>query len=299
VPAGIGFELIAVLALLGILIVGAVVALLRGAESSQAASDNVSDHSIPAGNSDPDGGGADAGASVFERDASLSLHGRPAVVLLVGSRGSGRTTTAGKLAHRLVNRGRLVAVAAAGPLSLAATRELASWAEQSGADLITREGETDPAVSAYDAVETARVRRVDVLIIDLGPMPASEGSLDDLVRTSRVLERAAGRVDEVLLVLDATDPTLIANGRTFAEAVGATGVALSKLDAAVDADAVFAELPRLGIPVKFVGTGEDIRDLQSFDPGWFAPTRGDGDAGVPIRDSSPGVSEPPSAAVES
>src|SRR5919108_3482519 len=258
-PAGIGFELLAALALVGVLILGVLVAWLRHGSDPEAASEMVEVDT----DADPSARSLEPKdrASVFNGDASLSLSPRaaPAVVLVVGARGSGCTTMAGKLALRLVNRGRLVAVTAIGGVRLDARRELASLAERAGAELVLDTAVTDPAARAYEAVDAARSRGFDVLIIDTDDIPSSEGSMEELTRMSRVLERAAGRVDEVLLVVDATDGETVARGRAFHDAVDVTGVAVSKLDRAQDPADVLAAAQRLPIPVEVVGTGGYIR----------------------------------------
>lgn len=306
-PEGVGFELITALVLLGILIIGGIVAWLRrGRRSEELTPSDV--HGISVGGSaDEDPRGLDNGeaAPILGKDASLSLLGLPAVVMIVGEEGSGVTTMAGKLAYRLVNRGRLVAMTAIGASNLAAVRELASWAERAGADLVVQEG-ADPGAGAYEAVGAARARGSDVLIVDTsGGTPSYQGSMEDLARVRRVLEKAAGRVDEVLLVLDATidqSNTLISHARQFDDAVGVTGIALAKLDRTDDPRITLTALGHLGIPVKVVGTGENIEDLRGFDPTWFARALGErkGAGRTPPTFGSPsGVSERPPFAAES
>lgn len=306
-PEGVGFELITALALLGILIIGGIVAWLRHGRTSE----ELLPSDVPAirvgAHADEDPRVLDSmeAAPILGKDASLSLLGLPAVVMIVGEGGSGVTTMAGKLAYRLVNRGRLVAMTAIGASSLAALRELTSWAERAGADLVVQEG-TDPGAGAYEAVGAARARGSDVLIVDTsGGTPSTQGSMEDLARVRRVLEKAAGRVDEVLLVLDATidqSHTLLSHARQFDDAVDVTGIALAKVDRTENPMITLPALGQIGIPVKVVGTGETIEDLRGFDPTWFARALGEGKGpgGTPPTFGSPsGVSERPPFAAES
>lgn len=305
-PEGVGFELITALALLGFLIIGGIVAWLRrGKTNEELPPSDAPGMRVGANADDPGGLENGEAAPILGKDASLSLLGLPAVVMIVGEEGSGVTTMAGKLAYRLVNRGRLVAMTAIGASSLAAERELTSWAERAGADLVVLEG-ADPGAGAYEAVGAARARGSDVLIVDTsrGTQP-HHGSMEDLARVRRVLEKAAGRVDEVLLVLDATidqSHTLILHARQFDDAVGVTGIALAKLDRTEDPTITLTALGQIGIPAKVVGTGEGIEDLRGFDPTWFARALGErkGAGGTPATFGSPsGVSERPPFAAES
>jgi fused signal recognition particle receptor len=307
-PEGVGFELITALALLGILITGGIVAWLRrGRTSEELSPSEVRGMRVSASaDEDPRGLDMEEAAPAFGKDASLSLRGLPAVVMVVGEHGSGVTTMTGKLAYRLVNRGRLVAMTAIGGFHLPAVRELASWAERAGADLVSQEGAADPGAGAYHAVEVARARGSDVLIVDTsGGMQADRGSMEDLARVRRVLEKAAGRVDEVLLVLDASidqSHTLISQARQFDDAAGVTGIALSKMDRSDEPRTALAALGQVGVSVKVVGTGENIEDLRGFDPTWFARALGETEAAGesrPTFGSPPGVSEGPPFAAES
>lgn len=214
---------------------------------------------------------ADEVAAVFRDDPPFSIPARPSIVMVVGVSGSGKTTTIGKLAHRLVNQGRLVSLAASDTLRPAAVLEVAAWADRAGAELVQQEREADPGSVAHHAVETARARGSDVLIVDTPGRGAFKPLMDELARLRRVLEKAAGRVDEVLLILDAAagaDP--ISQARPFIDAVGVTGIALSKVDGTSSAAFPLAAREELGIPVKLVGTGESVEDLRAFDAGWFA-----------------------------
>ena len=211
-------------------------------------------------------------AGMFEGDPGLSLEGRPAVIVVVGVNGTGKTTTIGKLANRLVGQGRLVALAASDTYRAAAIPQLAEWAERAGADLVAQGRGADPAAVAFDAAEAARARGHDVLIVDTaGRLHSEQPLMDELGKVKRALGKAAGDVDEVLLVLDATTgQNGIAQARAFVDAVTVTGLALTKLDGTAAGGVVLAVREELGIPVKLVGTGEGIDDLRAFDPASFA-----------------------------
>jgi fused signal recognition particle receptor len=307
-PSSVGLELIIVGALVAILGTAWGVARLRQTQRTAAElppSDIPERPTVTRARPDEDLG--DVVAEVARRlsgDSSLSLSGRPAVVMVVGATGSGRTTMAGKLAHRLVNRGRLVAITAIAPFRLAALRQLASWAERAGADLIALDEATDPGVAAYEAVEAARALGSDVLIVDAaGGTGAHDRPMDELARMRRVLEKAAGQVDEVLLVVDVSaGQSAITEARQFADAVGVTGIAVSNLDRTGEPGAVLVVREELGISLKLAGTGEDIEDLRSFDADWFARilVMREREAEIPpTRDSLPAISERPPSAAES
>ena len=206
-------------------------------------------------------------AGMFEGDPGLNLEGRPAVVMVVGVNGSGKTTTIGKLAHRFIDQGRLVAVAASDTFRAAAVEQLKIWADRAGADLVAQERGSDPGAVAHDAAKAAEARGHDVLIVDTaGRLHSRKPLMDELAKVKRVLEKAAGPVNEVLLVLDGTTgQNGIEQARAFIESVGVTGIALSKLDGTARGGIALAIREELGAPVKLVGTGEEIGDLRAFD----------------------------------
>ncbi len=206
-------------------------------------------------------------------DGALHLPaGRLGVVLVVGVNGAGKTTTIGKLAARLAREGRKVSVANTDTFRAAASEQLDAWAKRANVQLIAQQRGADPGAVAFDAVESARARDVDVLIVDTaGRLHTRMPLMDELQKVKRVLEKAAGQVDEVLLVLDATTgQNGIAQAVAFASAVDVTGVALAKLDGTARGGIVLAVREGLGVPVKLVGTGERIDDLQAFDSRAFA-----------------------------
>jgi fused signal recognition particle receptor len=187
--------------------------------------------------------------------------------------GTGKTTTIGKLAHRLGSEGRSVAVANSDTFRAAAGEQVGEWAKRAGADLVTQERGGDPGAVAYDAVEAARARGRDVLIVDTaGRLHSKQPLMDELSKVRRVLEKAAGKPpDEVLLVVDATTgQNGLAQARAFTDAVGVTGVALTKMDGTARGGIVLAVREDLGIPVKLVGTGEKLEDLEPFQATAFA-----------------------------
>jgi fused signal recognition particle receptor len=211
---------------------------------------------------------------MFDDDAAWSLpSGRLAVLMVVGVNGTGKTTSIGKLAQHLKGQGRKVAVANSDTFRAAAGEQLGVWAERAGADYVSQERGADPGAVAFDAVEAAKARDHDVLIVDTaGRLHSKKPLMDELKKVFRVVDKAAGREpDEVLLVLDATTgQNGVAQARAFTEAVGVTGVILAKLDGTAKGGIVLAIHEELGTPVRFVGTGEKLEDLQPFDPKAYA-----------------------------
>jgi fused signal recognition particle receptor len=212
-------------------------------------------------------------AAMFSGDPGLNTPDGLAVIMVVGVNGTGKTTTIGKLAHHLRGRGRRVALANSDTFRAAAGEQLSVWAERAGADLVSQERGSDPGAVAFDAVEAARARGHDVVIVDTaGRLHSRKPLMDELQKVGRVLEKAAGKgPDEVLLVMDATTgQNGIAQARSFTEAVGVTGIALTKLDGTARGGVVMAIRKEMGLPVKVVGTGEGIDDLEPFDPDRYA-----------------------------
>ncbi len=202
---------------------------------------------------------------------TLPQEGKPAVVLVVGVNGSGKTTTCGKIARVLVADGRSVLLGAADTFRAAATEQLTTWAERVGAQVVRgREGQ-DPASVAFDAVAKGVELGVDTVVIDTaGRLQNKVGLMDELGKVKRVAERH-GKVDETLLVLDATTgQNGLEQARVFTEVVDVTGVVLTKLDGTAKGGIVIAVQQKLGIPVKLVGLGEGPDDLAPFDPVQFA-----------------------------
>jgi len=211
-------------------------------------------------------------AAALGTRAPLVLEPPPAVVLLLGVNGSGKTTTIGKLAHRLRGEGRKVLLAAADTFRAAAADQLEVWARRAGADLIRHREGADPAAVVYDAAQATRARRADVLIVDTaGRLHTRTNLVEELKKIDRVARRELpGAPVEALLVLDATTgQNGIAQARQFKAALPVTGVVLTKLDGTARGGVVVAITEELGLPVKLVGLGEGIEDLQPFDPDAF------------------------------
>jgi len=209
-------------------------------------------------------------------DEDRSLHvtphgGTPAVVLMVGVNGTGKTTTCGKLARALIGDGETVLLGAADTFRAAAADQLQTWGERVGAKTVRadRDG-ADPASVAFEAVSEGIETGVDVVIIDTaGRLHTKVGLMDELGKVKRVVEKKAV-VDEVLLVLDATTgQNGLRQARVFAEVVDVTGIVLTKLDGTAKGGIVIAVQRELGVPVKLVGLGEGPDDLAPFDPGAF------------------------------
>jgi fused signal recognition particle receptor len=193
---------------------------------------------------------------------------RPTVLLVVGVNGTGKTTTIGKLAKKLAEHGRTVLVGAADTFRAAAEEQLEIWAERAGADFVGGSRGADPAAVAFDAIEAARARGKDVVLVDTAGRLHTQGNLmDELAKVRRVI---AGRLDgaphETLLVVDATTgQNGLQQARLFSEAAGVTGVALTKLDGSAKGGVAIAIAHELGLPVKLVGVGEGVDDLRPFD----------------------------------
>jgi fused signal recognition particle receptor len=207
----------------------------------------------------------------MDRTLGTAPHdGRPAVVLVVGVNGTGKTTTCGKLARVLVGDGRSVVLGAADTFRAAAADQLATWGERVGATVIRGPEGGDPASVAFDAVKAGTDSHVDAVLIDTaGRLHTKAGLMDELGKVKRVVERQ-GPVDEVLLVLDATTgQNGLIQARVFAEVVDVTGIVLTKLDGTAKGGIVIAVQRELGVPVKLVGLGEGPDDLAPFEPAAF------------------------------
>ena len=214
--------------------------------------------------------------AVGAADRSLALDlltedQRPGIVLVVGVNGTGKTTTVGKLALALAEEGKQPVLAAADTFRAAATEQLVIWGDRVGAPVVHHQQGADPAAVAFDGLASARARGADVLLVDTaGRLHTKTNLMEELRKLRRVLEREGGQVREVLLVLDATTgQNGLAQARQFTDAVGVTGVVLTKLDGTAKGGIVIAVQRDLGIPVKLVGLGEGPHDLAPFDPDAF------------------------------
>ncbi len=202
----------------------------------------------------------------------LVLEPRPAVILLLGVNGAGKTTTIGKLAHRLRGDGRKVLLAAADTFRAAAADQLEIWADRAGAELVRHREGADPAAVVYDAAQAARARHTDVLIVDTaGRLHTKVNLIEELKKMDRVVRRELPEAPvEALLVIDATTgQNGLAQAREFKAAVALTGVVLTKLDGTARGGIVVPITQELGVPVKLIGLGEGVDDLEPFDPGAF------------------------------
>jgi len=206
------------------------------------------------------------------RDLRLEADG-PAVFLVVGVNGTGKTTTCAKLAHRLRADGRSVLLAAADTFRAAAIEQLELWAGRAGVDVVRHQAGGDPAAVVFDAVSAARARGVDVVVADTaGRLHTRVNLMEELKKVGRVAARAQpGAPHEVLLVLDATTgQNGISQARAFTGAVDVTGLVLTKMDGTARGGVVCAIVDELGLPVKFMGIGEGMGDLEPFVPEAFA-----------------------------
>ncbi len=204
-------------------------------------------------------------------DPTLHLSARPAVVLVVGVNGVGKTTTIGKFAKFLTNYGRTVVVGAADTFRAAAVEQLATWAERGGAEIVKPQTQgQDPASVAFQTVERAQREGIEIVLIDTaGRLQTKSGLMDELGKIRRVLEKQV-EIAEVLLVLDATTgQNGLSQAEAFIEHAGVTGLVITKLDGSAKGGFVLAVQEKTGIPIKLVGQGEGIGDLTGFTPHVF------------------------------
>ena len=205
-------------------------------------------------------------------NTAYEFEDRTSVVLVVGVNGVGKTTTIGKLAAKLKAKRKKVMIAAADTFRAAATEQLTVWAQRAGADIITGQEGADPASVVYDAVNAAKSRKADVLLIDTaGRLHNKKNLMEELRKIYRILERSYPEAYlETLLVLDGTTgQNAILQARSFAEVADITGLVITKLDGTAKGGIAVAVQSELEIPVKYIGVGEHIEDLQKFDPQAF------------------------------
>jgi fused signal recognition particle receptor len=215
----------------------------------------------------------DEATTLLGEPGKLDLDGSPSVILVVGVNGTGKTTTIGKLAERLREHGRSVVLGAADTFRAAAEEQLEIWAGRAQADFVGGERGGDPAAVAYDAIQTASERGRDVVIVDTaGRLHTQTNLMEELAKVRRVIaQKLEGAPHETLLVVDATTgQNGVQQARLFAEAVGVTGVALTKLDGSAKGGVAIAIANELGLPVTLIGVGEGLDDLRPFDPEDFA-----------------------------
>lgn len=212
-------------------------------------------------------------ADMLRGDEELKISTKPSIILVIGVNGVGKTTTIGKLANNLKKQGKSVLLAAADTFRAAAIEQLEIWADRSGCDIVKQNEGSDPAAVIYDAISAAKARNTDVIICDTaGRLHNKKHLMDELAKIGRVIDRELPDADkEYLLVLDATTGQNAVNqAEQFSKATGITGIVLTKLDGTAKGGVVLAIKNGLGIPVKYIGVGEQIDDLQEFVPEDFA-----------------------------
>jgi fused signal recognition particle receptor len=203
---------------------------------------------------------------------ALRIASRPAVILVVGVNGSGKTTTIGKLGRYLSSQGKRVMFVAADTFRAAAAEQLAIWAERSGAEFVRGREGSDPSSVVFDGIAAAKARKVDVVIVDTaGRLQTKSNLMEELKKMRRIIEReTGGPPDETLLVVDGTTgQNAISQAKLFNEATALTGVVVTKLDSTAKGGVLVAIVDTLVVPIKFVGLGEGIDELRPFDPAAF------------------------------
>ena len=206
-------------------------------------------------------------AEMMGDDIELDLSSKPSVIMVIGVNGAGKTTTIGKMCHQFINDGKKVVVAAADTFRAAAIDQLQVWTDRAGADIVKHAEGSDPASVVFDAIAAAKARNCDVLICDTaGRLHNKKNLMDELAKMNRIIEREApDSSKEVLLVPDATTGQNAVNqARLFKEVAPISGIVLTKLDGTAKGGIVISIKNELGIPVKLIGVGEKIDDLQPF-----------------------------------
>ena len=230
-------------------------------------------------------------SSMIGEGEPLNLDGEMAVVLIIGVNGAGKTTSIGKISNKLIKDGKKVVVAAADTFRAAAIDQLAVWCERSGAQIIKHSEGSDPAAVVYDAISYSKNKKADVLIIDTaGRLHNKKNLMDELAKINRVIDRELpGATRENLLVLDATTgQNAILQAKEFKNAASITGLVLNKLDGTAKGGIILSIKKELGIPVKFVGVGEKINDMQPFNAKEFSEAlfaKDDGDENADMEDA--------------
>ncbi|MCI5815941.1 signal recognition particle-docking protein FtsY [Ruminococcus sp.] len=207
-------------------------------------------------------------SEMMGEDVALDLSTTPSIILVIGVNGAGKTTTIGKLCHQYKQQGKKVLVAAADTFRAAAIDQLEVWTQRAGVDLVKHAEGSDPAAVVFDAVTAAKARHTDVLICDTaGRLHNKKNLMEELRKINRIItQQAEGCAVETLLVLDATTGQNAVNqARLFSEVADITGIVLTKLDGTAKGGIVISIKNELGIPVKLIGVGEQIDDLQPFD----------------------------------
>jgi fused signal recognition particle receptor len=205
-------------------------------------------------------------------DGQRSVAAKPHVVMVLGVNGVGKTTTIGKLAYRSAAEGKRVLIAAADTFRAAAVEQLEIWADRAGAEIVKHREGADPAAVAFDSIEAAQARSVDLVIVDTaGRLHTKVNLMEELKKIKRTMaKKMPGAPHETLLVLDATTgQNALSQAKLFKDALDVTGLALTKLDGTAKGAIVISICSSLGLPLKYIGVGEGIADLQDFDPARF------------------------------
>lgn len=208
-----------------------------------------------------------------QNDSTLNIESKPSIMMVVGVNGAGKTTSIGKIAANLKQEGKKVLVAAADTFRAAAIEQLEVWTERAGVDIIKRPEGSDPASVVYDAIKQVKDGNYDILIIDTaGRLHTKKYLMDELGKIQKIIDRElAGVNQEILLVLDGTTgQNALIQAKEFAEVTKITGLILTKLDGTAKGGVVIGICSELNVPVKFIGVGEKITDLQLFNPTEFA-----------------------------
>lgn len=212
-------------------------------------------------------------SEMLQGERELDISTKPSVILVIGVNGVGKTTTIGKLAANFTRRGKKVTLAAADTFRAAAIEQLQIWAERAGADIIKQNEGSDPAAVVFDSISSAKAKGSDIIIVDTaGRLHNKKNLMAELEKINRIIDRELpNSAKEVLLVLDATTGQNAVNQtKEFKSAAGITGIILTKLDGTAKGGVVLAIKEELNVPVKYIGVGEQIDDLQPFNPDVFA-----------------------------
>lgn len=210
--------------------------------------------------------------NLLKNNTSLNLKNVPSIILVVGVNGVGKTTTIGKLGYKFINEGKSVVFAAADTFRAAAIEQLEIWAKRIGADIIKHKSGADPAAVAFDALEYAKAKKKDIVIVDTaGRLHTKSNLMEELRKINRVIKKSIPDAPhETLLVVDGTTgQNAIRQASLFNEAVGLTGVVVTKLDGTAKGGVIFAIKKEIGVPIKLIGIGEEIDDLKEFIPQEF------------------------------
>ncbi|MBR3421250.1 MAG: signal recognition particle-docking protein FtsY [Ruminococcus sp.] len=243
-------------------------------------------------------------SEIMGDDTGLDLTKSPAVIMVIGVNGAGKTTTIGKMCHQFKSEGKKVLVAAADTFRAAAIDQLQVWTERAGVDIVKHAEGSDPGAVVYDALEAAKARGCDVVVIDTaGRLHNKKNLMEELKKINRIIDsKAADSSREVLLVLDATTgQNAVSQAKLFSETAPITGIVLTKLDGTAKGGIVISIKNELGIPVKLIGVGEKIDDLQPFDSRMFvdalfdmpAPDEDDEDEETTVPETEGEESEAP------